>query len=150
MWGVAITDTAVYVGGHQRWNNNPYGRDYAGPGAVPRPGLVALDPVSGRPLQWNPGRNPPGKAVYALLATSEGLWVGSNTDYIGNFKYMRQKIAFFPYAGGAHARGDQRGALPGTRLPRRASRPTAATNVLYRVNAGGGAHPVARQRSRLG
>ena len=114
MWGAEITDNVVYVGGHQRWGNNPYGRDFAGPGAVPRPGLVALDPVSGRPLQWNPGRNPPGKAVYAVLATPEGLWVGSNTDFVGNFKYVRKKVALFPYAGGAPLAATNVGTLPGT------------------------------------
>ncbi|MEP7330552.1 MAG: hypothetical protein ABI692_00545 [Terracoccus sp.] len=113
MWGAEITDNAVYVGGHQRWGNNPYGRDFAGPGAVPRPGLVALDPASGRPLQWNPGRNPPGKAVYAVLATSEGLWVGSNTDYVGNYKYLRKKVALFPYVGGGQLAATNVGTLPG-------------------------------------
>lgn len=114
MWGVEITNNAVYVGGHQRWGNNPYGRDFAGPGAVPRPGLVALDSASGRPLQWNPGRNPPGKAVYAVLATSEGLWVGSNTDWVGNRKYLRKKIVLFPYAGGGQLAATNVGTLPGT------------------------------------
>lgn len=114
MWGTEITDNVVYVGGHQRWGNNPYGRDFAGPGAVPRPGLVALDPLSGRPLQWNPGRNPPGKAVYAVLATAEGLWVGSNTNWVGNYKYARKKIALFPYAGGTPLADTNVGTLPGT------------------------------------
>ncbi len=137
-WAVTVTDTAIFVGGHQRWANNPYGSDNASPGAVPRPGLVALDPVSGRPLQWNPGRNPPGKAVYALLATSSGLWMGSNTDYVGNYKYKRQKIVFFPYAGGTPLASTATGSLPGT-VFLGGSQSTGATNVLYRVNAGGGA-----------
>ena len=99
---------------------------------------MALDPVSGRPLQWNPGRNPPGKAVYALLATSSGLWMGSNTDYVGNYKYKRQKIVFFPYAGGTPLASTATGSLPGT-VFLGGSQATGATNVLYRVNAGGGA-----------
>ena len=36
LWGLALTGTAVYVGGHQRWLNNYYGVDFAGPGAVER------------------------------------------------------------------------------------------------------------------
>ncbi|GAA5026103.1 hypothetical protein GCM10023258_19590 [Terrabacter aeriphilus] len=137
MWAVEITDNVVYVGGHQRWTNNPYGVDFAGPGGVARPGLVALDPRSGRPLTWNPGRNPAGKAVYALLATTEGLWVGSNTDFVGNFYYVRKKIAFFPYAGGVPLAATNVGALPGTVLVGGPVTPTPATDVLYRVNAGG-------------
>ncbi|HET7399381.1 MAG TPA: PKD domain containing protein, partial [Intrasporangium sp.] len=132
VWATEITSNAVYVGGHQRWGNNPFGSDFAGPGAVPRPGLVALDPVSGRPLQWNPGRNPPGKAVSAILATSEGLWVGSNTDYIGNFKYLRKKLALFPYAGGGQLAATNVGALPGN-VYRGGSTGTAVSDELFRV-----------------
>jgi hypothetical protein len=110
---VAVTSTAVYVGGHQRWLNNPRGSDFAGPGAVPRPGLGALDPASGVPLSWNPGRNPRGVGAAALLATSTGLWVGSDTDRIGNYKYFRGRIAYFPLAGGVGAPGVATGQLPG-------------------------------------
>jgi PKD repeat protein len=136
MWGVAITDTAVFVGGHARWNNNPNGSDFAGPGAVPRPGLAALDPISGRPLSWNPGRNPEGKAVYAVTATSEGVYIGSDTDWIGNRKYKRQKVAFFPYTGGTPVASTTTGTLPGT-VYRGGGQAGGTTNVLYRVNAGG-------------
>ncbi len=99
IWGIEITEQAAFVGGHQRWMNNSDASDYAGQGAVPRPGLSALDLDSGMPIAWNPGRLPRGAAVYAILATSTGLWVGSDTDYIGNFKYKRPKLAFFPLAG---------------------------------------------------
>jgi hypothetical protein len=90
---VAITGSAVYVGGHQRWLNNPTGNDYAGAGAVPRPGIGALDPRTGVPLSWNPGRNPRGAGAEALLVTSMGLYVGSDTEYIGNYKYYRSGLA---------------------------------------------------------
>jgi hypothetical protein len=113
VWGTAITSAAVFVGGHQRWFNNPDGHDDAMPGAVPRPGLAALDPLSGRPLQWNPGRNPPGKSVYAMLATSSGLYIGSNTDWIGNKEYNRPKVAFFSYSGGSTKAATSTGRLPG-------------------------------------
>ena len=93
---VAATGAAVYIGGHQRWMNNPDGRDGARSGAVPRPGLVGLDPQSGIPVSWNPGRNPRGVGAGALLATSAGLWIGSDTEYIGNFQHRRPRIAFFP------------------------------------------------------
>ena len=93
---VAITGAAVYVGGHQRWLNNALGANVPKPGAVPRPGLAALDPASGVPLSWNPGRNPRGIGTSALYATPAGLWMGSDTEYIGNFRYYRPRLAFFP------------------------------------------------------
>ncbi|CCH79203.1 conserved hypothetical protein [Nostocoides japonicum T1-X7] len=139
VWGVTITDDAVYIGGHNRWNNNPLGVDHAQPGAVPRPGLAALDPVSGRPLTWNPGHNPLGAAVYALLATPKGLWMGWDQNWIGNFKYKRQKIAFFPYAGGSTLASTATATLPGTVYLGSSAGGAGATNVLYRVDAGGSA-----------
>jgi hypothetical protein len=96
-YGVAITGSAVYVGGHMRWENNPYQADQAGPGAVPREGIAALDPVNGLPLSWNPGRSR-GVGAQALLATSQGLWVGSDTTRIGG--KVHNRIAFMPLAGG--------------------------------------------------
>lgn len=137
-WENAITTNAVFVGGHQRWANNPTGVDYAGPGAVPRPGIVALDPISGRPLSWNPGRNPAGVAVYALLATPEGLYMGSNSIWVGNRQYKRPRIVFFPY-GKTQLHTTATGSLPGRVFLGGATGGT--TNVLYRVNAGGGSVP---------
>ncbi|KRF13769.1 hypothetical protein ASG90_13090 [Nocardioides sp. Soil797] len=135
-WGVTVTDTAVYVGGHNRWSNNPAGVDRAQPGAVPRPGLGALDPASGRPFAWNPGRRPLGVAVFAMLATDKGLWIGSNNDWIGNFRYKRPKLAFFPYAGGYQPSSTATSELPGA-VYLAGAKPSGASNVLYRVNAGG-------------
>jgi hypothetical protein len=113
LWSVSLTGTAVYVGGHARWMNNFYGPNAASEGAVPRPGLAALDPVNGLPLAWNPGRNPRGLGAYALLTTAHGLYVGSDTDYIGNRAYQRARIAYFPLAGGTRLPINQTDALPG-------------------------------------
>lgn len=97
---VAVAGDAVYSGGHNRWLNNESGHDNPGQGAVPRPGLAALDPSNGVPFSWNPGRTPRGIGAYALLATQNGLYVGSDTEYIGDYKYLRKRLAFFPLAGG--------------------------------------------------
>ena len=99
-WAAEVTESAVYVGGHQRWENNPTptpGGDNDGPGAVSRPGIAALDPTSGVPLSWNPGRDR-GRGVEAMLATNDFLYVGSDTNYWGGL--LRQKLAVLPVAGG--------------------------------------------------
>jgi hypothetical protein len=90
---VAVTDVAVYVQGHQRWLDNPFGRDNAGPGAVSRPGIGAIDPVGGKALSWNPTKDR-GVGGKDLLVTSRGLWVASDTAHIGHETRMR--IALLP------------------------------------------------------
>lgn len=110
---VAISGTAVYVGGHPRWMNNPNGIDRAGTGAVPRPGLAALDPDSGLPLRWNPGRNPRGMGASALVVTDTNLWVGSDTEWIGDYQYKRPRLAQFRVNGGAAPASDALLSLPG-------------------------------------
>ena len=102
---VAVTGAAVYVGGHFRWlnNNRPngtYADATAGPGGVPRDGIAALDPSNGLPLSWNPGRDR-GEGTWAMVATPEGLWVGSDTDRIGGEHHP--KLSFLPLAGGSPA-----------------------------------------------
>ena len=134
-YGVSVTGTAVYVGGHMRWENNPYQGDQAGPGAVAREGIAALDPVNGLPLSWNPGRAR-GVGAQALYPTSTGLWVGSDTTRIGGV--VRNRIAFLPLAGGKTLPSYPAPTLPGTLFG--AQRPSAAsTGVLYRVHAAGSA-----------
>ncbi|GAB3560771.1 hypothetical protein GCM10027344_14110 [Spelaeicoccus albus] len=135
--GVTVTDAAIFIGGHERWGNDPLGVDHASAGAVPRPGLAALDPISGRPLSWNPGRVPLGAWVYNFLATKDGIYLGSNTDWIGNYKYKRSKIAFFPYDGGSKSASTATGTLPGSLFLAGTQAKSANSNVLYRVNAGG-------------
>lgn len=138
LWGIVATETAVYVGGHQRWMNNSNGSDFAGTGAVPRPGVAALSTKTGLPLKWNPGRNPRGAAVYALYPTAQGLWMGSDTETLGNrYQYRRPRLAFFPLASGEEETADGTPGLPGTAYL--GGRFGSSGNVLYRINAGGGA-----------
>ena len=90
---VAISDSAVYVGGHQRWMDNPFGKKVKGLGAVHRPGIAAIDPVTGRALEWNPTRAR-GVGVRAMIITSAGLIVGSDTTELG--KEYHGRLGMFP------------------------------------------------------
>ena len=93
LYSVAVTGPAVYVGGHQRWLDNPSGRDSAGPGAVERPGIGAIDPVTGKALPWNPTKSR-FHGTMALYATPQGLWVGSDGTMFGREEHAG--IGFAP------------------------------------------------------
>jgi hypothetical protein len=106
-----VDDNVVYVGGHQRWLNNPYGANDRQQGAVSREGIAALDPVNGLPYGWNPGRKR-GYGVSAFALTDAGLWVGSDTDGFGGERHGR--IAFCPIAGGSAVPAYDTGSVPGS------------------------------------
>ena len=133
-YAVAISGPVVYVGGHFRWANNPYAADAAGPGAVPREGIAALDANTGLPLSWNPGRDR-GVGVFDLLATSTGLWVGDDTTQIGG--ETRKRLAYFPLAGGAAIPSNTVGTVPNDIFTLGNPNIPNDPSVLYRVNAAG-------------
>jgi hypothetical protein len=93
LYSVAVTGSTVYVGGHQRWMDNPFGHESAGPGAVSRVGIAALNPVNGKATLWNPTRQR-GVGARALLATPVGLLVGSDTEQLGREYHGR--LGMFP------------------------------------------------------
>lgn len=95
LYSVEVTSSAVYVGGHQRWMDNEQGALNPGPGSVAREGIAAVDPRSGRALPWNPGRSR-GHGVEALHATSDGLYVGSDTERLAGAYHAR--LGMFPTA----------------------------------------------------
>lgn len=132
---VAITGTTIYVGGHQRWENNDIVGDVPAAGAVIRTGLAALDPQNGMPFKWNPTRNR-GAGVFAFLASPVGLWVGHDTPILGHEPHNR--IGMFPLAGGTTPPVGVNPTLPGTlyNMPvKNCASPDLS--ILYRVNAGG-------------
>lgn len=90
---VAITGTAVYVQGHNRWLNNPDGRDTAGPGATDAKGGGSVDPVTGLAMSWAPP-HPSSDGGRVIVATNDGLWLGSDAKYFAN--EPRIGIAFTP------------------------------------------------------
>lgn len=106
----AVTGEVVYVGGHQRWFNNPYLRNLEGPGFIAREGIAALDPLTGLPLPWNPGRSR-GVGAWELLATPDRVYVGSDTIRLGGEYHGR--LGGFPVTGLSVTR-PRTGTLPGT------------------------------------
>lgn len=105
VYEVAVSEHAIYTGGHFRWLNNGYARDRVGPGAVERAGLAALDPLNGLPLlNWQSDRNPRGVGVFALEVQPEGLYIGDDTDFLNGF--YQPKFKFLPLTSNTIARPD--------------------------------------------
>ncbi|MGP9031765.1 PKD domain-containing protein [Glutamicibacter mysorens] len=138
VYAVEATGDTVYFGGHMRWTNNPFRADAAGQGAVEREGIGALSASNGMPIEWNPGRDR-GRGVFDLLATEQGLWVGSDTDRIARYLY-RGRIALFPLANGSQIPAAENVELPVDVLQAGSSAVTDP-RYLYRLNTGGATLP---------
>lgn len=80
LYAVAATSTDVYIGGHERWANNPNGLDSCGSGCVSRPGIGDIGVSTGLATSWNPTRDR-GQGADDLLLTSAGLWIASDTYF---------------------------------------------------------------------
>ena len=97
LFSVGITDRDVYVGGHPRWLNNgnaPTTPEDRPPSTVRR--SPPSTPCNGVPYQWAPGQQR-GFGATAMYPTADGLYVGSDVEYIGGEYHPR--LAFFPLAG---------------------------------------------------
>ena len=95
VYEVAISDHAIYTGGHFRWLNNDRSSDgrTAGPGSVDRAGMAALDPKNGLTLlNWRSDRNPRGRGTFSLELEPEGLYIGDDTDFLNGSYTGRVKL----------------------------------------------------------
>ena len=94
---VAVAGNDVYVQGHFRYLDNPYGNNSCGstlhPGCTPRQGIGDINAGTGKATSWNPGKDR-GVGGKDLTVTSAGLWVGSDTVHIGGESH--QDLGFFP------------------------------------------------------
>jgi hypothetical protein len=79
-YSVAADGSTVFAAGHQRWVDNTYGCDAAGPGAIEQQGLAEFNPADGS-HQPGPDRGR-GQGADDMLRTSAGLWIAS--DNLGN------------------------------------------------------------------
>ncbi len=115
IYSLAITEKAIYIGGHFQWNESPTAPDpwpglddqgygtgqglsgYSlGDAVVRRDHLGALNPADGKALEWHPGsRSVEGNK--AMLATPHGLLTGGDTMRQGGGEVGR--VAFFPFDG---------------------------------------------------
>ncbi|HEX4018595.1 MAG TPA: PKD domain-containing protein [Frankiaceae bacterium] len=76
LFSTAADATTVYIGGHERFANNPNGCDAAGPGAISAPGASGLSSSTGL-LSANPTRAR-GNGADDELVTAAGLWIASD------------------------------------------------------------------------
>jgi hypothetical protein len=90
---VAVSGNDVYVQGHFRYLNNPFGSDSCGTGCVPRSGIGDINAATGLATAWNPGKDR-GVGGKDLTVTAAGLWVGSDTVHIAGESH--EDLAFFP------------------------------------------------------
>ena len=113
IYSIAITEQAVYVGGHFHWEpsptapnpypgdpdlaygaNNGAGATVLGEQVVRRDMLGALDPQTGKALAWNPGATAL-EGIKALHAIPRGLLLGSDGVTVARRQVYR--TAFFDF-----------------------------------------------------
>lgn len=115
IYSVAITEVAVYVGGHFSWIESPTaddpwpGLDNVGYGTgqglsgyglgdqvVRRDHIAAINPVDGKALEWNPqGGSNSFEGDKAMEATPRGLFVGGDGMFKGGVRTGR--VGFFDF-----------------------------------------------------
>ena len=78
LYSVAATATDVYIGGHERWANNPLGVNTCGTGCVSRPGIGDIGATSGLATPWDPTRSRGHGAGDLFLDSAGDLWISSD------------------------------------------------------------------------
>lgn len=111
IYSIAISERAVYIGGHFSFNESPTAPDpwpgletvgyglgqgigayQLGDAIVRRDHLGALNPADGKALEWNPGSNS-FEGNKAMEVTSRGLLTGGDATTQGGYNVGR--VAFF-------------------------------------------------------
>ncbi|MCU1360791.1 MAG: domain containing protein, partial [Ilumatobacteraceae bacterium] len=114
VYSVAISETAVYIGGHFNYmpapgSDNPWpgltttgygqGQGLAGYGLgdqiVTRDHIGALNPVDGKALEWSPGSDS-FEGNKAMIVTPRGLFAGGDANTQGGMNTGR--IAFYDFS----------------------------------------------------
>jgi hypothetical protein len=82
LYSAAADNSTVYVGGHERWADNPKGCNNAGTGAIPAPGMTGFTPggslltkAGGTAGRYSRAR---GHGADDMLRTPAGLWIASD------------------------------------------------------------------------
>jgi hypothetical protein len=101
LFAVAVSGSAVYIGGHDRWINNECGNNaVCEANAVLVNGLAALDPDTGLALPWWHPQTSRGFGVDSLVlfpagsyaGSNGGLLVGTNVNSIGGVYHAMNAI----------------------------------------------------------
>jgi hypothetical protein len=107
LYSVAADSSAVYIGGHERWANDPNGCKRTAPGFINAPGLGGFTPgaTGGALLENSAGTaglysRSRGHGADDMLLTSAGLWIASD-NFGGGTSCGGQAgfsgICFLPY-----------------------------------------------------
>ncbi len=113
VYSVAATEKGVYIGGHFSWNESPTARDpwpgltnvgygtgqglsgYGlGDEVVRRDHIGALDPATGKAIEWSPGSNS-FEGNKAMMATARGVIAGGDATTQGGYNVGR--VAFYDF-----------------------------------------------------
>lgn len=113
VYSVAASERAIYIGGHFSWNESPTAKDpwpglddvgygtgqglsgYGlGDDVVRRDHIGALDPATGKAVEWNPGSNS-FEGNKAMLAVPQGVIAGGDATTQGAYNVGRIAVYDF-------------------------------------------------------